>query len=38
VLAPFALYPRLGDLAVLLAAMLTLFYRGFVDLSKARVA
>mmetsp|Transcript_24477 Transcript_24477/g.78975 ORF Transcript_24477/g.78975 Transcript_24477/m.78975 type:complete len:399 (+) Transcript_24477:44-1240(+) len=35
VLAPFALYPRLGDLAVLLATMLTLFYRGFVDLSKS---
>lgn len=35
VLAPFALYPRLGDLSVLLAAMLTLFYRGFVDLSKS---
>ena len=34
-LAPFALYPRLGALAVVLAGILTLFYRGFLGLSKS---
>ena len=35
VLAPFALYPKLGILAVLLSPILVLFYRGFLQLSKS---
>ena len=35
VLAPLALYPRLGLLAAPLAGMATVFYRGFLELSKS---
>ena len=35
VLAPFALYPRTGALTVPLVGILTLFYRGFLVLSKS---
>lgn len=35
VLAPFALYPRLGALTVPLCGVLTVFYRGFLVLSKS---
>ena len=35
VLAPFALYPRTGALTVPLCGVLTLFYRGFLVLSKS---
>jgi len=34
-LAPFALYPRLGVLTVLLSPILVVFYRGFLQLSKS---
>ncbi|KAL1527345.1 hypothetical protein AB1Y20_016015 [Prymnesium parvum] len=34
-LAPFALYPRLGALTVPLCGVLTVFYRGFLVLSKS---
>ena len=35
VLAPLALYPRLGLLAAPLAGMATVFYRGFLALAKS---
>jgi len=35
VLAPFALYPKLGVLTVLLSGVLVVFYRGFLQLSKS---
>ena len=35
VLAPFALYPKLGVLTVLLSCILVIFYRGFLQLSKS---
>ena len=35
VLAPFALYPKLGVLTVLLSGILVTFYRGFLQLSKS---
>ena len=35
VLAPFALYPKLGVLTVLLSSILVIFYRGFLQLSKS---
>jgi len=35
VLAPFALYPKLGVLTVLLSPILVVFYRGFLQLSKS---
>jgi len=35
VLAPFALYPKLGVLTVLLSGVLIVFYRGFLQLSKS---
>ena len=35
VLAPFALFPRTGALTVPLCGVLTLFYRGFLVLSKS---
>lgn len=34
-LAPFALYPKLGVLTVLLSPILVVFYRGFLQLSKS---
>jgi len=34
-LAPFALYPKLGVLTVLLSPILVIFYRGFLQLSKS---
>ena len=34
-LAPFALYPKLGVLTVLLSPILVVFYRGFLVLSKS---
>ena len=34
VLAPFALYPKMGVISILLSGMLVLFYRGFLALSK----
>ena len=34
-LAPFALYPKLGILTVMLTSVLVVFYRGFLQLSKA---
>ena len=34
-LAPFALYPRLGALTAPLCGVLTVFYRGFLVLSKS---
>lgn len=33
--APFALYPKLGVLTVLLSPILVIFYRGFLQLSKS---
>lgn len=33
-IAPFALYPRLGAYSVLLSGLLTLFYQGLLELSK----
>ena len=35
VLAPLALYPKLGVLTVLLSPVLVIFYRGFLQLSKS---
>ena len=35
VLAPFALYPKLGVLTILLSPILVIFYRGFLQLSKS---
>jgi len=35
VLAPFALYPKLGILTILLSGILVIFYRGFLQLSKS---
>jgi len=35
VLAPFALYPKLGVLTIPLSGILVLFYRGFLTLSKS---
>jgi len=35
VLAPFALYPKLGVLTALLSGILVIFYRGFLQLSKS---
>ena len=35
VLAPFALYPKMGVISILLSGMLVLFYRGFLALSKS---
>lgn len=35
VLAPLALYPKLGILTVLLSPILVIFYRGFLQLSKS---
>ena len=35
VLAPFALFPRLGALSVLLSGILGLFYRGLLQLSRS---
>jgi hypothetical protein len=35
VLAPFALYPKLGVLTALLSPILVIFYRGFLQLSKS---
>ena len=35
VLAPFALFPKLGVLTVVLSAILVVFYRGFLQLSKS---
>ena len=35
VLAPFALFPRLGTLSILLSGILGLFYRGLLELSKS---
>ena len=34
-LAPFALYPKLGVLTVPMSAVLVVFYRGFLQLSKS---
>ena len=34
-LAPFALFPRLGALSILLSGILGLFYRGLLELSKS---
>jgi len=34
-LAPFALYPKLGVLSVMLSGCLAIFYRGFLELSKS---
>ena len=34
-LAPFALYPKAGALAAPLSGVLTLFYRGLLELSKS---
>jgi len=34
-LAPFALYPKLGVLTVMLSGILVIFFRGFVQLSKS---
>ena len=34
ILAPVALYPKVGALSVPLAGILTLFYRGLLELSK----
>ena len=34
-LAPFALYPKLGPLAIPLSGILVVFYRGFLQLSKS---
>lgn len=34
-LAPFALYPELGSLSVPLSGLLTLFYKGLLELSKS---
>lgn len=35
VLAPFALYPKLGVLTIALSPVLVFFYRGFLELSKS---
>ena len=35
VLAPFALFPRLGSLSIALSGILGLFYRGLLELSKS---
>ncbi len=35
VLAPFALYPKLGVLTIVLSPLLVVFYRGFLALSKS---
>lgn len=35
VLAPFALFPRLGTLSIALSGILGLFYRGLLELSKS---
>jgi len=35
VLAPFALYPELGSLSIPMAALLTLFFKGLLELSKS---
>ena len=34
-MAPFALYARLGAVSILLCGVLTFFYRGLVDVSKS---
>ena len=34
-LAPFALFPRLGALSIALSGILGLFYRGLLELSKS---
>ena len=34
-LAPFALFPRVGALAIVLSGILGLFYRGLLELSKS---
>ena len=35
ILSPIALYPKVGELAIFLSAILALFYRGFLSLSKS---
>ena len=35
VLAPFALFPRLGTLSIVLSGILGMFYRGLLELSKS---
>jgi hypothetical protein len=35
VLAPFALYPELGSLSIPMTALLTLFFKGLLELSKS---
>lgn len=34
-ITPFAIYPKIGAFSVFLTAILTLFYRGFLELSKS---
>ena len=34
-LAPIALYPKVGEMAILVTVIFTFFYRGLLEISKA---